>query len=258
MPGESSVASLLGCLLSTETFDDAFDAFASIVMDTLGYEGVLYGCAPAIFGSDPLFKSPVVRAKGLYSTELLMRYHEEGLADHDFTVKAIMQGVTGEMDWWLYRHRNLLSSQEITLLDIAKSFGLHNGLSIPAMNNKSGFAGISVASAKDREHFDQLNRVNLQHLKDCMHVFNAFAWTHHADSIYQQFVGPVLMQLTKDEKRYLRELPSGKKVVEVAAALNKAPKTMENISRRARAKFNNANTAQLIYYSGLLRFNDYL
>ncbi|MGB1009069.1 MAG: autoinducer binding domain-containing protein [Thiolinea sp.] len=258
MPIQDNVPGNLYARLSdADSLDMAFAVFAETVMG-MGYEGVLYGCAPALFAYDPLFKSPVVRAAGLYSTELLLRYQDEGLAEHDFTVKAIKQGVRDEMDWWSYRHQNRLNPQEITLLDIAKSFGLHNGLSIPVMNNSAGIAGYSVASAKQRECFDQLNQTHLPALKECMHVFNAYVWAYQARDIYEQYTYPVISQLTAIEKAFLRHLPIEKSIPEIARQINRVPRQTERIASSVRRKFGGISTNQLIYYSGLLHFNDYI
>ncbi|MEZ5449837.1 MAG: hypothetical protein R3E89_12975 [Thiolinea sp.] len=114
------LAELIRKLHASDGFEAAFEVYQQTVMD-LGYEGVLYGYAPALYGeNDPLFKTPVFRASGLYSQTFMNHYCEAGYDRYDYTIKAILEGKMEVLDWWRAIYHNQLLPNEVKVLQVAQ------------------------------------------------------------------------------------------------------------------------------------------
>lgn len=249
---------LLNALQQATSLESAFDAYHNTVI-ALGYDGALYGYAPKLFATEPLFKTPVSFAAGLYLEGFAQHYSANACHEHDYSVRAIVEGREDAFDWWQDKEQGrTIHCREVELLQTARNFGIINGITIPLMNDANGFAGIGVVSRKHNAAFRTLNTEKLASLIHTTQLFNAYVWNHASPELRCLFNRPILAQLNTTERAILKRLPTHKNIADIATDINRSPKYCENVLSGIRKKFGNVTTHRLVYYSGVLHFEECL
>lgn len=247
---------LLNALQKAASLEAAFHVYQDTVI-ALGYDGALYGYAPKLFATNPLFSTPVSFAAGLYLEGFAQHYSTHACHEHDYSVRTILEGRDHPFDWWQDQEDNKpFQPKEHELLQTARDFGITNGITIPLMNDANGFAGMGVVSRKNNADFRALNSEQLGLLVHSTQLFNAYVWNHASPELRCLFNRPILAQLNTTERAILQRLPTHKNIAEIASDINRSPKYCENVLSGIRKKFGNVTTHRLVYYSGVLHFEE--
>ena len=142
------------------------------------------------------------------------------------------------------------------MLQVSRSYGLENGLSIPLMFGREGFAGVGIASEDKRRLFNQLNKEKKDLLTLYSIIFNEHITSKKQLELNYEFALPVLSKLNLLEKDLIKLLITGDKVSSIAAILNRSPKYCENTLARLREKMGGVSRDELEYLIGRLRLDE--
>ena len=241
-------------LYATTTFDGAFDVYDQQAQD-LGFEGMTYAFAPKLYLDANMPVMPILKISNSRSPAFIKHYIDAGFEKDDFTIQAIIQGRKNRLDWWEEDKKNILSKPQRKIIITAKEdYKIHNGITIPTMNNSRGSAGSSVISSEKNGCYQKLVTENFQTLETCAQVFHEHVMSNSHMLLY--FLSPILDQLTKTERQLLPFLTSGKPMKSISLSSTNSQKYAEKLVSRIRKKFGNINKGQLIYYIGLLQILD--
>lgn len=241
-------------LYATKTFDSAFDVYDKQAQD-LGFEGMTYAFAPKLYLDADMPVMPILKISDSRSPAFIKHYIDADFEKDDFTIKAIIQGRKSKLDWWEEDKKGILNSPQRKIIITAKEdYKIHNGITIPTMNNSRGSAGSSVISSEKNGCYQKLVTGNFQTLEACAQVFHEHVMSNSHMLLY--FLSPILNQLTKTEKQILPYLASGEAMKSINLPATSSQKYAERLVTRIRKKFGNINRGQLIYYIGLLQILD--
>lgn len=244
-------------LLTSKTFDEAFDAYDKQVQK-LGYEGAIYAFIPKLYlkAGSPI--TPIFKISESRDPAFIKHYIDAGFEKDDFTIQRIVyQEESKIIDWWEEEAKGTLNPAQKNVIATAKEiYGIHNGISVPIMNSQKGIATVSVTSSEKGDAYQTLITENFQIFQDCTIIFHQHITSN--PQLQHYFLSPLLSKLTSTEKRLLPFLASGLPVKAINLTPKVTPKYADKLIYSIRRKFGNINKAQLIYHIGLLQLNDSL
>lgn len=244
-------------LQTSQSVDASFDIFQRYILQ-LGYDGVNYAFAPIIEYDNPVFNQPVFKLSEIFAQDFMEHYQKGGLAEHDYTVKAVMSGQQNTMNWWQDAQYAHLTMPEKNVLDVAKDYGIYNGLTVPLMKNAQGMAGASIVSHEKNEAFAKLNAEAQAQATLYIQLFHNHVWGGCSIELFRQYNETMLAHLSVTERRLLRLLISGKPMKCICDELGISTRYGEKLSTQLRRKFGGISRNRLLYYAGLLNIGDTL
>lgn len=245
-------------------FDEAFQAFERLVFK-LGFEGALYTFIPRIALDTGLPKSPVYHVSDTYSPDYLDHYAGARFDQNDPIVKAVAEGATSPLDWWIEVRKGYMKRNEKEVIVSARvDYDVVNGITIPTLSDGRGISGASFISSEADRLYEALRKETMAQLDLCTRIFHSTVMSNA--QYIAPFIQPQLAQLTSNEKALLIGMSRGKQVAQIAGELGKTTTYMNRVMLRLREKFSgaeaDAGTAftrnQLMYYVGLLDLIDHL
>ena len=243
-------------LYSSLSFDEAFDAYDKYVQ-SLDFGGALYAFIPKVLFEGDLRVAPIFKISDTRDPEYLKHYIDADFEKDDFTLQSVINGRAVMLDWWKEEKKGKLLPAERNVIATAREeYKMHNGITIPTMNDKRGIAGASVVTEDKNTRYELLVAENSHALETCTQVFHEHVMAR--PRLYHHFLLPILEKLTETEKQMLPFIASGLPLKAINLSPKITPKYAEKLLASIRQKFGNINKGRLIYYIGLLQILDYI
>lgn len=253
------VESLLDC----ENFSDAFAIFENEVTK-MGFEGALYTYIPQLMLDANASLTPVYEVSEHYAPAYLAHYAEARFDQFDPLIAAVKNNESDPINWSgpVCQRYMQASPKSIEVLEVARDYGIGNGITLPLMSGPAGIAGASFISS-DLQHFDLLLTEQLDKLRRYSRMFHTLI---AANSRFQcRFSRPLIDNLSATELQLLRGLALGQSMAQVATDINRGGKYLEQVMLSLRRKLSptpdTPSTAitrnQLFYYAGLIKLLDH-
>lgn len=247
----------LSDLQVSQTIDESFSIYQRHILQ-LGYDGVNYAFSPLLEQRNPIFNQPLFKLTDIFSADFMTHYQEGGLCQHDYTIRSALAGRRDVMNWQQDLRQSRLNAHEETVLHVAQDHGIHNGLTVPLMNNVQGLAGSSIVSHETGEAFTLLNAQQLPKAMHLTSLFHNHIWGEQSFELFQQYNQIALSHLSKTEKQLLRLLISGKPMKCICGELGITTRYGEKLSTNLRRKFGGISRNRLLYYAGRLNISETL
>ncbi|MGB1237293.1 MAG: autoinducer binding domain-containing protein [Pseudomonadales bacterium] len=239
----------------SETVEACFDALSGGAQK-LGFQGIVYtsiamGLKP-LEDHGPLF----FRSEG-FDANFLAHYEAENFAEHDYTIKRILEDNLASSHWQKEIAAGCLLADEQRVIDVAKyDYGINNGLSIPLLKNAYHMAGSSVVSEEEDLQFDKLLEERLEPLQAMIRLFHNK--TYADIGLRKALYLPLLQSLSEVEKLVLRYSVSGLPLKMIEQATGMSASYAGNVRAALFRKLGVSNVAQLSYIAGLHRILEML
>lgn len=230
---------------SALNLSDCFTVLGKSV-EALGFTGLVYSLIP--IGLNKLTNdNPVFLASSNFSSSFLDHYLNENFAADDFTIKRILKGDLGTIDWWSEEQKGTLSTAEKRVIQVAKfDYNIRNGISIPTLSTPQCIAGASVISDAHRDAFDD---ERLQLLKAIIKLFHdrVRGKLEYRNTFYT----PLLNQLSDREKRVLQFTLRGQAYKAIDPTYQISASAASNVRSDLFKMFEVKNVSELAYIAGL-------
>ncbi len=242
-------------VLAPNSFGEKF-ANLTEVIDDLGFDGVLYSFYPK-----PMYLNSEVQPVLHYSDSFapfVQHYITNNYGNRDFVLRLALQNHKKAIDWWEEISLGTVSREERVVTEDARNlFGIHHGLSIPALHGTFAVAGISVMIYED--NISRFNHLKKSHLKKLFSI----ASDYHASIINSKeelrfFVRPLLEGLNDTQKKVLKYLLIGQPMKNLPHIYGITPRYGEKVLLNIRKEFGNISTNELIYILGMVNMHEYL
>lgn len=245
-------------LYKATSFDEAFAEFQKAVFQ-LGFDGVLYTYIPRPLINSKFCARPVYKVSEGYSPDYLSHYADARFDKYDPLIRAVEGGVQRPIDWWgdlcdAYK-RDEKSSQEV--MEVSRSYGIKNGVTLPLLSGERGLAGASCIS-----HDPKVSALFFSETLDALTLrAKLFHTLVMSDACYKdEFVRPLVSAFSQTQLRYMSGLADGKSTGVIASELGTTSRYLEKSMLGLRRKLSGVGddgTAtvtrnQVIYYAGLL------
>lgn len=240
----------------TASLEEAFQVYESYVMK-LGYTGVLYAFLPNIMRIRDTGAKPAYFASKGYSPEFLAHYIDAKFHLQDFTLNQIASGRKEAIGWW--ESKLEMEEHELKILNVARGYGLHQGVVLPLMSDSKGIAGASVVSTeKNTTHYQLLTKESLKNLSYITETFHKHVMS--ADEHYAPFIVPIIERLTLSQQKVLKaslecveKLNNKFSIKQVALDLGCNEKSCEKSWERIRERLDINSTQAVLYHAGILQ-----
>lgn len=240
----------------TSSLEEAFQVYEKYIIQ-LDYTGVLYAFLPNIMRIRDIGAKPAYFASAGYSPEFLAHYIEAKFHLHDFTLNQIATGRKEAIGWW--ESKSEMEDHELRILNVARGYGLHQGVVLPLMSDSKGIAGASVVSTeKNTTHYKLLTRENQKTLSYITETFHKHVMS--ADEHYAPFIVPIIERLTKHQQKVLEvslrcaeRLEDKFSIKQVALELGCNEKSCEKSWERIRERLDINSTQAVLYHAGILQ-----
>lgn len=240
-------------VLELERAEDLEGCFAALTkaVTALGLGGVIYTSIP--LGLQPLHEGgPIFLRSEEFDPRFLIHYQESGFAEDDFTIKRITAGDLAVMDWWSEERKGLLTPGERRVIETAREeYRLTNGISIPTMSCRHQIAGASIVSDERDERFALLLHDSLPILRPLVRLFHDRIYAH--PTFQSRFYSRLCESLSERERDLLRFTAQGLPLKVYQDLYGVSPSVAGNQRSRLFDKLGVKNSAELMYFVGLLR-----
>lgn len=242
-------------LSSLQPYGEVFTALTETV-SSMGFDGVLYSFYPK-----PMYHSPEVQPILHYSENLALfvaHYIQNNYGNRDFVLRLALQDWKKPIDWWEeISAGNVMPEERAVTEDARKNFGIHYGLSIPALRGTFAVAGISVISKNSSaSHFQKLKRAHLTRLFTLSSEYHISVISSKESLRF--FITPLLENLNTTQKTVLRHVLTGRPMKSIPHTSGIAPRYAERVLAGIRQEFGNITTTELIYIMGMVNIHEYL
>ena len=243
--------------IQPSAFGQVFDKLTEDIT-SCGFEGVLYSFFPRY-----LYLNEKVQPILHYSDALapfVDHYLQNNFGNHDFVLRmALEQKTKKPIDWWEEIRAGNVSPEEQKVTNTAKrKFGIHHGLSIPALSGTFAIAGISAVSKnEDLKHFKQLRESCEEKLFKLAAEYHSQMMRSHEEVRF--FLTPLLERLNTTQKKVLKHLLSSKPMKAIPDTYQGlSPKYAEKVLYNLRIEFGGISTPELCYLLGMAHAHEYL
>jgi hypothetical protein len=171
----------------------------------------------------------------------------------------VSRGEKGPIDWWgeTCEQYKLGDKASREVIDVSRSYGIQNGLTIPLMSGEQGIAGASFIS-HEGSGYALLLAEKLEALTLRTKMFHSLVASNAC--YLSEFTKPLVNSFSRTQLRYLSALASGKKTAEIARSMGTSPGYLDQSIIKLRRKLSGTeeqdtpsiNRNQLLYYAGLL------
>lgn len=235
---------------AAEDTEGCFKALTKVV-EALGFGGVVYTAIPT--GTDsPLDIPPLFLRSAGFDPKFLAHYEEAGFAEHDFTIKRILNGDLKVMDWWQEEQMQRLAAPEKNVIATAREdYRIRNGLSIPTLSTAGQIAGASVISEEQGREFELLVHERLRLLGAAIRTFHNHIYAN--PRLQKPFLAHLLDRLSERDREMLRFTARGKPLKAYQDRHNTSPSAAANQRSRLFKKVGVRNASELMYIAGVLR-----
>jgi len=249
-------------LYEAQNFEQAFKHFESEILN-LGFDGVLYTYIPRLLINNRFQVNPVYHVSQDYSPQYMNHYTEARFDRTDPLVKAVDDGVSEPISWQgdVCRSYMTADSNSAEVIETARDYGIHNGITLPLLSGNTGIAGASVIS-EETTAFNKLMESRIETLQLYTRLFHNLVLSNAP--FKSEFVKPLLGSLSNTEMQLLIGLAKGQSPAQIAYELGKSEGYLEQVMIKLRRKFSGVDTDesplinrnQLLYYAGLLNILD--
>lgn len=249
----------LNLLHSSQDTQSAFNIYEKYVTQ-LEFDGVLYAFFPLLIGSPKVKKiNPAFYASKGYNQDFLRTYIERSFYKHDYALAQMAKGVKTPIFWW--DSAKFMNQKELEVIQVAKQFGLSDGVVLPMDTKGEGIAGASIVShEKNQATFELLKKERLQELVVITNLFHKHVSCQQ--KLYSPFLFPLIERLSNKEQVVLRQLLTnidnnkGTTMKFIAKDVQSESKSCEHALKRVKDKLGIISTNQLIYSAGVLQLLD--
>lgn len=234
-------------LYGTENLSTMFSAFEQAVK-ALGFDYISYTYIPGIILNANASCSPIFQLSDGYDSRFIQHYAEANFAEHDYTIKAILNRDMRIKNWW--DDVEVLDKQEKTVIDVARhDYGIKNGVTIPTYGDGFNVSGVSVSSTDGSNSFSLLYQENIDFIRKISQIYSdRVIGVASAKSVFER---PFLDQLTQTEKLVLSRLAEGCNVQAIAADIQRDYKYIANrVLPSIRGKMGNVSRDRMMYLAG--------
>lgn len=245
-------------LYLTQNFEDAFAVFQNEVF-RLGYCGVLYTHIPDLLISSNLGVQPLYKLSEGYCPAFISHYTEARFDKVDPLIRAVAEGISTPIDWWgeICEQFKAESKASREVIEVSRSYGIQNGITIPLSVKGDGIAGASIISHENKK-FHQLSGENFRSLELRTQIFHNFVSSNQIHE--REFIKPILDKFSGTQRRYLAGLAAGKTTSEIAVELGTTKGYLDQTMLKLRRKLSGVSEVekptisrnQLLYHAGLM------
>lgn len=232
---------------NAKNFQHSFDILTKVIKN-FGFDGLLYTFLPAFS------QNPIMKICDNYGDSYMQHYTEHNLAQFDHVIEQALLGKKDIISW--YDTLNILSDDALSVVEITRKFGIHNGVSIRTFVLDGGLAmaGVSLICKKDDDYFNEVCIANIDAVKVFVDLFHHKITSKH----YHQtvFLRPSLASLTDSKLAILQGLAKGKNLKSIAYQLKLNEKYVSNIASNLPKEFGCKNRDQLMYVAGMLELGE--
>lgn len=222
---------------------------------SLGFDHISYTYVPLVIGNNLNQLSPIFLISQSYEKKFITHYAAENFGQDDFTIKRIQNGDLESMIWWDESKKQTLTHKESRVIEVARyDYGIQHGITIPTHSSKKGIAGVSVTSTEKDRTFTILCKEKLEHMCIIAQIFSDRILV--SPNMHMRFIQPFLKTLTNTEIIVLKKLSQGLVPKVIAHQLNSSPNYINHVITRLREKFGSLTRDQLLYYAGLINFDE--
>lgn len=244
-------------LYSADDFDVASKLLEQEVQ-RMGFDAVLYTYIPNALAQTEHSAKPHYQVSSQFAPSYLAHYEDARFDRSDPLIKAVTDGIKQPINWTGDICESYMQSDNKSreVIEVAREYGIRNGVTIPLLSGQQGLAGASVING-DKGGFTILLDEKLPELQIVINMYHNLVM---ANSGYlNNFIKPAFACLNSLEIRYLAGLASGKSQAVMAAELCRSEKYLEQVMLRMRRKISGVdvlekpviNRNQLLYYAGL-------
>lgn len=255
---QDSLHDYVDALFKAGSFEAAFDIYQQEVV-RLGFDGVLYTIIPQVIIQTRFQIHPVYIVSSGFDSRFLAHYEEAQFYLDDPFIVAMDDGVDRTLDWDSelsnkYIMRNAASRE---IMDVARGYGLHSGLTIPLMSDERGMAAATIVS-RETDGFGVLKQAAQAALEMRTTLFhNRILASPKFATVFSQ---PVLDSFNTKQLGYVLGLASGLSTEDIASSLGTSVGYLEQSMLKLRRKISGVtefesatvNRNQIMYTAGLL------
>lgn len=236
-------------LYQATTIDDMFSALETAVT-SMGFDNLSYTYVPRVIAAKHLPVSPVFKISQEYNQQFIDHYAEAGFAKDDFAIKRILAGDLSPINWWEYRKSNVLTHEEITVIQVAREeYKINNGITLPTYTDGESLAGVSVVSSESDQIFSLLYQEKFDYLHRMSFMFSDRVLSR--SDFYQMFYHPFINLLSDTEKHVLIGLAKGEHLKVIADQVGRDYKYISNyVVSSLKKKFGAVTRDQLLFEIG--------
>ncbi|MGQ7843003.1 autoinducer binding domain-containing protein [Granulosicoccus sp. 3-233] len=255
---QASLHDYVEALLKADSFETAFDIYQQEVV-RLGFDGVLYSIIPQAIIQTEFQINPVYIVSSGYESAFLDHYQQAQFFKYDPLIVALQEGTRQTLDWdgeiaSDYILRNAVSRE---IMEVARSYGLRHGLTIPLMSDERGVAAASIVS-RESSGFEALKQAALPALETRTTLFHNRVMT--TPDFSSTFSKPLLDTFNTKQLGYVLGLASGLSTEDIAYSLGTSVGYLEQSMLKLRRKLSgvsefdsaSVNRNQIMYTAGLL------
>lgn len=214
-------------------------------IETLGFDGVIYSYVPFSFT-----QKPIIYQSESYGDSYLQAYQDNNLFANDHVVKAAIYGEKTWLNWFDTNILEALNSNEMSVIDTTKKFGINNGISFRTFLSSHAYAGVSIICRKDDAYFQAVCMKNREMLELVVQHFYAKISSNNDNQT--RFILPLIPKLSKTKQQTLKGLSQGINIKKISSSLNVSEKYIQNLVGDIRQEFNCQTRDELMYTLGIL------
>ena len=259
----NSVCDYVEGLYKAKDFQAAFDVFQEEAI-LLGFDGALYTYIPKGLVQSQSNVKPYYQVSDGFCPGYLSHYLDARFDRFDPLIKAVSDGIDEPIDWWgdVCEEYKIQDQSSREVLDVSRSYGIQNGITVPLMCDERGVAGASFISGES-SLYSQLVSDNLSAIKLRSQLFHSLVLSNTA--YIGEFVRPLLSAFSDRQLRYIAGLVAGKKTSEIARDLGTSVGYLDQTMLKLRRKLSGADEFdvpaisrnQILYYAGLFNILEY-
>jgi len=258
-----SLCDFIETLYQAQTFEEAFTTFQNEIFK-LGYDGILYTCIPQLIVSSNFGLRPIYKLSEGYCPAYIQHYTDAHFEKNDPLIRAVSAGISSPIDWSGEICKKFSSESKASkeVIEVAGSYGIRDGVTIPLFMSGGGIAGASFIIQEDTD-FQKLCAETNHLLKLRTHIFHNFITSNSMH--LNNFFKPIVDEFSNTQRRCLAGLAMGKSTSQIAAEIGTSTGYLEQAMFKLRRKVSEdgdtkspiVSRNQLLYHAGLMNILEY-